>query len=235
VINPQGQIYNLALHVNGEINVNIGHPADFAQPDSDNFHGKALRKAAWNLADCQICHGQNYKGTTVAPSCLTCHPSTPEDCSTCHGSINSIAPPRDIGNNATTVFTGVGAHQSHLGLGRVECSECHLVPQRYSDLRHVDTELPAEVTFGTLATQGGRTPTWNGETCANTYCHGNTQPNWTVVGHGEAACGTCHGLPPASPHPQSTNCVQCHQRVVNTLMQIINQDLHVNGNVDLGG
>lgn len=235
VINPQGQIFNPALHVNGEVNVTIGHPPNFAQPSSEDFHGLALRKAGWNLADCQICHGQDYKGTTVAPTCLTCHANTPEDCSVCHGSTTSFAPPRDIGNNTTTVFTGVGAHQAHLGPGGVECAECHIVPERYSDLHHVDTELPAEITFGLLATQGDVSPRWDGETCANTYCHGNAQPNWTAVGQDEAACGTCHGLPPIEPHPQAADCTLCHQRVVNDQMQIIDQQLHINGTVEIGG
>ena len=30
-----------------------------------------------------------------------------------------------------------------------------------------------------------------------------------------AECGTCHGLPPASPHPSSGSCDQCHGMVVD--------------------
>jgi predicted CxxxxCH...CXXCH cytochrome family protein len=235
VVDVQGNIRNPSLHVNGEINVDVGHPDGFVQPSSENFHGAALRRASWNLSDCQICHGQDYAGTTVAPTCLTCHSNTPEDCSVCHGGPDSFAPPRDINSQTATRFTGVGAHQAHLRDANVECEACHIVPERYSDLRHVDTALPAEVTFGSIALQGDASPRWDGETCANTYCHGNAQPNWTAVGQEEAACGTCHGLPPTEPHPQAEDCSRCHQRVVDETMRIIDAALHVNGTVEIGG
>lgn len=235
VVDVRGNIKNIALHVNGEVNLDIGHPAGFASPLSDDFHGAALKLAGWNLGDCQICHGQDYRGTSVAPTCLTCHQEGPEDCAVCHGDANSFAPPRDLANNTSTEFTGVGAHQAHLAAPNVACEDCHIVPERYSDLLHVDSDLPAEVTFAGLAVHGDMVPRWDGEACSNTYCHGNAQPNWTAVGAEEAACGTCHGLPPAAPHPQLADCSRCHQRVVDGQMNIINSALHVNGTVEIGG
>ena len=82
-------------------------------------------------------------------------------------------------------------------------------------------------------------PIWDGTTCANTYCHGaplsggtNTVPEWTRVGDDQAACGTCHGLPPADGHPPLDNCVDCHADVVDADRNIVAADLHINGRVD---
>ncbi len=174
----------------------------------------------------------------MAPTCLTCHPSTPEDCSVCHGSSANPAPPRDIDDHTATTFTGVGAHQAHLSdtgvTDGVDCAECHVVPERFGDLRHADSELPAEVTFGALAAGDGAEPVWNGQTCGNTYCHGAAEPAWTKVGQGEAACGTCHGTPPPSPHPQVQACSRCHPRVADDNLNILNRALHINGSVEVG-
>jgi predicted CxxxxCH...CXXCH cytochrome family protein len=142
------------------------------------------------------------------------------DCSACHGSVTNAAPPVDVSGNALTTKTGVGAHQSHLGVStwhaEIMCGECHIVPVAESDPGHSDTALPAELTWGALATSDGATPTWNGTTCSGDYCHGSTlpeggaTPNWTTVDGTEAACGTCHGLPPAGLHTTNPDCSLCH-------------------------
>jgi predicted CxxxxCH...CXXCH cytochrome family protein len=95
--------------------------------------------------------------------------------------------------------------------------------------------------------------TWdrNAATCLNAYCHSpsptsdstptNVTPHWTKVGSGEAACGTCHGVPPAShadPPPgldfaaKLTRCGACHQTTVvdGQLLPIT----HADGTVQLG-
>jgi hypothetical protein len=47
---------------------------------------------------------------------------------------------------------------------------------------------------------------------------------WTA-GAGEAACGTCHGLPPPSPHPVVsgglTSCVACHSMTIDSTGALI--------------
>jgi hypothetical protein len=99
-----------------------------------------------------------------------------EDCSLCHGSPLNAAPPVDVSGSSATSETGVGAHQSHLGtsIWRVEisCSECHLIPAAVGDPGHNDTPLPAELTWGALASSNGATPNWNGVSCSGVYCHG---------------------------------------------------------------
>jgi predicted CxxxxCH...CXXCH cytochrome family protein len=72
----------------------------------------------------------------------------------------------------------------------------------------------AEISFGPLARTGGASPSWNGTTCSNVYCHGSFTggkvyaPTWTAPV--TSTCGTCHGLPPVAPHPQNADCSACH-------------------------
>ncbi len=53
---------------------------------------------------------------------------TTNECSQCHGSDQSPAPPVDLQGNTDVTFPGVGAHQSHLGQAlwhhQVTCEEC---------------------------------------------------------------------------------------------------------------
>jgi predicted CxxxxCH...CXXCH cytochrome family protein len=75
-----------------------------------------------------------------------------------------------------------------------------------------------DMAFGTLARTGGATPTYAGAggSCSAAYCHGNftggngaaATPTWVTAG--TLGCTSCHGNPPALPHPQSTACADCH-------------------------
>jgi len=77
-------------------------------------------------------------------------PGKPE-CSSCHGDVDSPAPPVDTHGRAATTFRGVGAHRDHLLTGTlgadVPCGTCHKVPVSAADAGHMDTPLPAEVIF----------------------------------------------------------------------------------------
>ncbi len=165
-------------------------------------------------------------------------------CTICHGIDGDPAPPRSLTGATRVTDRGVGAHQIHLQGGRisgsVSCESCHLVPLFNGDRGHLDSALPAEVTYSQLATLDGAQPQWNGMTCAGTYCHGatltggsNTEPAWTIVDGSEVTCGSCHGLPPQAPHPTGDRCQNCHSQVVNAEREIINVDLHINGRIDV--
>ncbi len=205
-------------------------------------------------------------------NCWTCHPDTVKSdgtidettgthvdgqvevadlaCNTCHGDETSPAPPPDTSGNTDTTAPGVGAHRSHLDASdwhaQVSCEACHVVPQSMPDPGHVDSALPAEVTFGDQATGSGTLEPvydYDDNSCSQVYCHGYSlydggppsDPVWTEVGVGTANCGTCHGLPPAEPHVQIDTCVACHSCVVDDNNQIIpeNAYLHINGTVNL--
>lgn len=169
---------------------------------------------------------------------------TSDECSVCHGSLESPAPPRDLKESVETSSRGVGAHQTHLSGGifsaPVKCNECHVVPKAVISEGHVDSDLPAEVTFGDLARKNKSNPFWNGSTCGNTYCHGaalsggsNRWPIWTQVDGTQAVCGSCHGIPPESPHPENSDCKICHSEVISTGLTIHNRSLHINGVVNV--
>ena len=75
-------------------------------------------------------------------------------------------------------------------------------------------------------------------TCSN-YCHGssfttgsNHAPSWTTVNGSQDACGTCHGVPPASPHPQNKSCGSCHGSCYSETT--VDPTKHVNGQLDVG-
>ncbi len=163
------------------------HKEGVNNPASQNFHGRLVAQANWDLKNCQQCHAVNYTGGTAKSSCLDCHkqPGGPEACNTCHGDFANpfaIAPPRDLSGGISDTSRGVGAHTKHLGgnsIGsEVECSVCHKVPRGYSDVGHIDDSPSAEVIFSGLAVKGtsaANRPVYNYNqiSCSNTYCHGN--------------------------------------------------------------
>ncbi|HTE49499.1 MAG TPA: CxxxxCH/CxxCH domain-containing protein [Kofleriaceae bacterium] len=210
------------------------HPAGVLDPASPDFHGAELARRDWDFALCASCHGSDFTGGAAGVSCVTCHAEGPTACSTCHGEKPDS-----------------GAHAAHLGDGPSArtwaCGECHQVPTRWDDEGHirragVTDPPPAEVEFAetslAAATPGfavrrappGYDPA-SGQ-CSDVYCHGDalgdgggalTRPSW--AGHGEqAACGTCHGDPPAS-HADD-RCDACHAPA---------EVGHIDGELTIGG
>ncbi len=249
------------------------HPNNFANEESANFHGNYIKQIKWNLNVCKQCHSADYTGGITNVSCFTCHtqPKGPEDCSTCHGVFNDslrIAPPRSINGDTTTTASGVGAHANHLyenKLGNtVECIACHNVPDNIYSTGHIDSDLPAEITFHNQAILNVATDAnYNSSTnsCSNIYCHGNFKflkdsasvanqfiyisdtlsgnnksVNWTKVSQGEAECGSCHDLPPKGHLPVAiTACAGCHIGIVDGQGNIIDKSKHINGQKNVFG
>ncbi len=186
----------------------------------------------------------NYNPTTKTCQSVTCHGSKlPQwgatlGCNGCHGNntgtartaVNGAdptalegAPPVGVNGETLTTQRAVGAHIAHVNTialrsSALACGDCHSTAN-HNNLATIDMGWSA------LATSTGRTITWSGTTCANTYCHspggaemGGTSartPNWTS-GASQATCGTCHGAPPpvdataTANHPQNTTCAICH-------------------------
>lgn len=239
------------------------HPDGWLSKPSPNFHGIFIREQiAWDLSNCQQCHGTDYAGGAVNSSCLPCHEETPEDCIVCHGGVENLtgAPPLDIDDNVNVSARGVGTHTAHLE-GRVladgvECAECHTVPAAYDAPGHVDSDLPAEVIFSGLALNDGAQPAYtsNSASCSNAYCHGNWSlsraesqyPNVysaeAMVGNSAvpvwtdpttAQCGSCHNLPPQGHVDYELNqCVVCHS-TVDSNGNIADRSKHINGNINV--
>ena len=254
------------------------HAARFAA----GGHTAYLYANLYPFNGCTTCHGSSYTGGNAGESCMQagCHvdrtgaAKSPEACNTCHGDFLapasdflSAAPPKGVRGETSQTYRGVGAHAKHLlaaTFGRVvRCQECHVVPAALAQAGHIDTQLPAEVvmndTLARLVTGDGTlrpSPSWDGTSCSNTYCHGNWKlrkatsaypwiynstdsvmlgavytPAWTG-GSGQAACGTCHGLPPQGHSTVIMACYACHDDV-NEAMQIVDPSRHINGKIDV--
>jgi predicted CxxxxCH...CXXCH cytochrome family protein len=182
------------------------HQSGYLDPASKGFHGKFIRNNSWDMIGCQSCHGPKYAGKVAVPDypipgCLDCHTyfGGPENCSTCHGSATSIAPPRDLDGNTSNTARGVGAHQNHLGISvngkALTCTDCHIVPGGVYSPGHLDSDNRAEVIISSaiayITTNDDSSafnyfdidpnqilyipnPAYNLSdlTCSNTYCHG---------------------------------------------------------------
>jgi predicted CxxxxCH...CXXCH cytochrome family protein len=244
---------------------NASHaPADRAGPPSWDgatcanvyCHGDALHAAGgaatrprWDATPtggCARCHGAPPP-SHARGDCATCHPATAphidgvvqigrtDGCDGCHGTPASPAPPVDLAGNTFTTAIGVGAHQAHLQArsrisAPIACATCHVVPATVSAPGHLDSSGPAEV----VATLG-----WDraSQTCATASCHGAGRPRWTSSG--EVSCGSCHGVPPATPsHTPDmalTTCATCHPGTVDAFGNILvtgSSSEHINGVVD---
>lgn len=173
------------------------HGRGWMNPAATNWHGNAIRNNNWDMQGCKTCHGATYSGGRVNSSCRDCHTggAGPENCATCHGSVNP-APPRDLSRNTAMTARGVGTHQAHV-LGRLLstgnfCYQCHVTPSAMYTPGHVNDGTPnAEITWGPMAhlqtnepyTQDydlslplfTPSPSFNTTalTCSNTYCHGH--------------------------------------------------------------
>ena len=197
---------------------------------------------------CGTCHA-GYTSTSVNAathlngtidvlplSCTSCH-GDPARAPTAATPLLAAAPPADTRGETSPGAPGVGAHQAHLADGTfraaLPCTECHVLPASLD--AHPTGTLALD--WGALATTGGASPSYAGGACASTYCHGatlgrggsNHAPSWTG-GPGEAACGTCHGIPPPGAHPQNVRCGNCHPGYGGGT---VNLDTHVNGRSDV--
>jgi predicted CxxxxCH...CXXCH cytochrome family protein len=215
-----GRCENVYCHGGGWGDARATHPTPVwtgqGQATCGSCHGTPPADHA-STAACANCHGGAHLDGKVqlgdgSGTCSACHPAAPTS----------------------------GAHQQHLTAfrlrGPIACSECHRVPTSVTSPGHIDSEPPVEITFGALASTGGKTPAWNGSSCTTTYCHGDWAPVWTRLDQGEAACGTCHGIPPAGTHaPTLTlrDCHGCHASSVDELGNILMNGGHLDGHVDL--
>lgn len=168
-----------------------------------------------------------------------------ESCKACHGDETSPAPPRSLDGSTETTAIGVGAHRSHLTANpswhkRVECDDCHQVPESTGSEGHIDGDNIAEVVFSQRASIGGLSPSWDRTTCSNAYCHGASlgggsvpSPIWTTVDESQIQCDSCHGFPPLAPHPASSDCGQCHPNIQAGSQIFLEPDSHINGTLEL--
>ncbi len=256
--------HDTSAHAGGTITL-VGHPQTWMNQLDPGFHAYAAERG---LTACQQCHMQNLGGVANVPACNTCHRAggTANDfasCIACHGGTDNQtgAPPRAIwgyGNDDVRV----GAHTAHLAGSDIappfDCGVCHAKPADLLAPGHIDdvaagASPTASVAFSGLAAGGvSPAPSWERATamCSNTYCHGatlregsNTLPIWTLVGQGQAACGSCHGVPPTTNHPVVSGsgraaCNPCHPGTIDPQGAMIPPGAggkHLNGMIEASG
>lgn len=229
---------------------------DGTQSRCGSCHGAPPPAPHPQNASCGSCHPTMVAGmnTTIAYPAKhidgNVDVTSDQPCDTCHGSGGNAAPPKDTTGATATNLRSIGAHRSHVGAtssswrAPIACAACHRVPTSVTSLGHTDSALPAEITFGAIA---GSAASWNGSTCSNVYCHGATlksggapaggtatRPVWTVVDGSQSQCGSCHGTPPPSPHPQDASCSTCHDTMMPGPGLVIADPLrHIDGNLDV--
>jgi len=127
------------------------------------------------------------------------------------------------------------------------CEECHPVPASGEyDGTHLNAAGDVVFPEGGLARADGAEPSWDGiMRCSGVYCHGATlgggsltEPDWYMSYLGPGAslpCGSCHSIPPPSPHPQEDDesCSECHEGAISGGQP--NPDTHIDGVVQAGG
>jgi predicted CxxxxCH...CXXCH cytochrome family protein len=194
--------------------------------NTDQFHGRVLRQAVYDLSGCKACHGEDLAGGTVNVACQSCHVSGVMACNMCHGSAANAAPPRNLDYLSATSLVTVGAHQSHVTDGPMHtafsCEVCHKTPSKPEDEGHYQTGGKLLTGPAPVIVQSGAAGSFSWDranaTCTNSYCHAPAQdanasliaPVWTSVGQNQAPCGSCHGNPPAG-HGPDTRCETCHR------------------------
>jgi len=236
--------HDTSSHTNGTVTL-VGHATAWMDQTSTGFHAPQANNG---IANCQGCHGQDLAGLGPAPSCASCHDlnlpvgvtSWKTNCTMCHGGTDNQtgAPPKATWGNGGDLVR-IGAHSTHLRESAIApttaCGACHVVPTDVLSQTHIDGGGIATLTFSGAAVNGIQgVATWSRDaaTCANVYCHGATlgggsisRPVWTKVDGTQAACGTCHGLPPPAPHPVVTGglttCYACHPGTMDSSGAII--------------
>jgi len=207
----------------------------------------ALRGAALFAAAVAVAGGCDAARPPVAPGGAA-GGEFPFECHACHGSQASPAPPVALHGKTDPTWRGVGAHATHVvgtGLSKpVACAACHKVPEGIWDAGHIDSPSQrATVTFSGQALARDATPLWDDAnlTCSNVACHGaglkgkgkHDTPVWTLVNGAQRACGSCHGAPPAAPHPQTGDCVGCHAATAGPNRTIAFPDKHIDGAIQV--
>jgi len=253
--------HDVTQHTSGTVRVN-GHGPAWMDQAGPSFHAYS---ANLGLTGCRSCHATDLSGGIAGVACGSCHDaglpagvaSWRVNCVMCHGGTDNRtgAPPRATWGRSSDPVR-VGAHTAHVAGSALapafDCGLCHLKPADALAAGHIDAPT-AGVTFAGLAldpTAGSPAAAWDrpSATCSNTYCHGATlgggslkTPVWTS-GASQAACGTCHGAPPPSPHPSlDTNlrsCNICHNKTVDVDGNVIPPaagGLHLDGLVEATG
>ncbi|MCB2211214.1 CxxxxCH/CxxCH domain-containing protein [bacterium] len=223
----------------------------FVYFDNAFEHSQWMSENEYMMDECYTCHSATSQAADqldvdFGGSCSSegCHDSElgALACNTCHG---------DFEGSASVMIDWApekGAHMTHLaGSGwraEMTCADCHRQPTQAVANGHYNDDTPGmvEIRFGSTARTGDFDPEWKTDTstCSNVYCHGGGEVDWRLQ-NVEFTCTSCHMYPPPveQGHPDNDDCVSCHGAVVgadgddaDTFVEILNEDLHINGSVN---
>lgn len=209
-------------------------------------------------ASCLTCHNE----PSGPEACNTCHGSTADRIAP-PASVKGDTSTTAAGVGAHTAH----AYENELSTN-FSCFQCH-ANQSSGDEKFVFAHsdgLPAGMDFGEIAGLQSANPDYilENNTCQNVYCHGSfefvkdsasssnqfayedslivgndTTVVWNQVDGTQAACGTCHGLPPTghTGDYDKTGCASasCHNSVVDDEGNIIDKMKHINGEANVFG
>jgi len=167
-------------------------------------------------------------------------------CTTCHG-----MPPATGAPLAHVDPTTSGSPAGVVLQKAFDCDQCHFKPHAVGDPGHLvqpngtAVPKPAQVRFDQPGALAGPLAAFDpaSRTCSNVYCHGGsgslslgtvTAPKWEDP-PSAAACGACHGIPPANHDPviQQTSCANCHAPAV-TPFGAVDPVTHLDGQLTFG-
>ena len=165
------------------------HQNGIVDQASPNFHGKnPLTK---NFADCQPCHGDNYAGGTLSPSCVTCHAGIAVHK---EGIINPSSPDfhgKFIANAGWNLQNCSQCHSENYsgGLQSPTCLTCHNQPNgpEACNTCHGDFNDPNKIA-PPQDLSGNTLTTFKGVGAHSNHLYNN------VLGS-EVKCQTCHTVP----------------------------------------
>jgi predicted CxxxxCH...CXXCH cytochrome family protein len=178
------------------------HSPGFAQFSRHGSAAKDTASGVTGMAHCKQCHGGDYNGSGLAPSCIKCHNGSnasnhaPHAANWVSGNVNGLK------HSSTDVSNASACYQCHAG-------------GAYSH--------PAPVPAPPGTTPG----CYNG-----TMCHNDAGHTFTVAGHmiparsNLASCQPCHATPTSGLNPSYTvqlnatltpnGCERCHYVVSGT-------------------
>ncbi|ABB30824.2 cytochrome C family protein [Geobacter metallireducens RCH3] len=226
-------------HANDYINFQFGGLAENTHYSYSS--AKVPGSASYGTCYNGNCHGLRRPKT--GPTALTWGPANDAIplCDKCHTTDPSLKNGfySTMGPNGTTSNTDpyVGAHFQHITSmpfklsSQYDCSECHNKPTGPYTPGHIDSQLPAELTFGATASSGAvltgytsaqHQPGYNygAHQCSNIWCHGSGMDS--VEGTGLYGSAVSDGATPnasriASPvwnapflNGTTADCNKCH-------------------------
>lgn len=165
------------------------HKAEILNPASTEFHGKY--QLPNGFADCQQCHGDNFAGGTISPSCVTCH-STINVHKT--GILTPTSPDfhgKFLSSNGWNLADCKQCHGSSYGGGSIStsCLSCHNQPEgpEACNTCHGDFNTPSRVS-PPQDLSGNTSTTFKGVGAHDK--HLNTNSLGSTI-----ECETCHTVP----------------------------------------